>query len=462
MSYLIRSKMENPTVLNMPSNFVSIITDFTNDLSITFPEYAHLWKKWTSAETTDESEYIKLYEYCLTIYPERFFDILYQSKDMFSPTSEINTQFLPNVEFKLLFSCENISETITKTMWNYLQLVLITIMSGIKDKSNFGESANLFDGIDETELQTKLNETISGLTSFFKNMESKNSEDSSADDSSSAPDFSQFQNVFENMESSGAEMPNMGDFKNMFNFDKTENMPNADELHGHLKGLFDGKIGTLAKELAEELTSDLMGMFDDDKGDIKSTQDVFKKIMKNPKKILELLKTVGGKLDDKMKSGEISQEELMKEAGELIGKMKGMGGGEQFNDIMKNLTKNMGGLGGLAGLAGAAGKNSKFNMNAFTKMTSQQANRDRMRSKLDSKKQIQSDTDTGVLESTNNPKNYVFKMPNEGIQEKSSANTLNQHKSTTTNDDWLDDLEKPSTIKSAPKKSKGKKAKSKK
>ena len=31
-------------------------------------------------------------------------------------------------------------------------------------------------------------------------------------------------------------------------------MPNADDLHEHLKGLFDGKTGKLAKELADELS----------------------------------------------------------------------------------------------------------------------------------------------------------------------------------------------------------------
>jgi hypothetical protein len=45
-----------------------------------------------------------------------------------------------------------------------------------------------------------------------------------------------------------------------------------------------------------------------------------------------------------MKSGDISQDELMKEATEWMGKMKGMGGNEEFGDLFKNLAKNMGGL----------------------------------------------------------------------------------------------------------------------
>ena len=37
-----------------------------------------------------------------------------------------------------------------------------------------------------------------------------------------------------------------------------------------------------------------------------------------------------------MDSGDISKDELMGEASELLNKMKEMGGTEQFNDIMKN------------------------------------------------------------------------------------------------------------------------------
>ena len=37
-------------------------------------------------------------------------------------------------------------------------------------------------------------------------------------------------------------------------------MPNMENIHEHLKGLFDGKNGKLAKELAEEIQGDLSNM----------------------------------------------------------------------------------------------------------------------------------------------------------------------------------------------------------
>jgi hypothetical protein len=411
------------TVQPLPENFRSIMVDFICDLNTTFPEFSYLWAKWADP-ALPETELYQLFEYFLTIFPERFFDILYQNDDMFKPDSKMNTCFLPNVDFKLLFHCENVSENIQKALWKYLQLILFTIVNSVKDKTNFGDAMNLFDGVDEGELQEKLKETMGSISEFFSNMENKTTDSKESKDSSDSKE-----NLFENL---GKDLPNMDEFKKSFNFDKMGSMPNADELHGHLKGLFDGKIGALAKELAEELTGDLSGILGDDMGDAKSTEDVLKKMIKNPKKIMDLMKTVGNKINSKMSSGEISKEEIMKEASELIGKMKDMGGNDQFNDLFKNLAKNMGGMGGLGGLGGMGGlgglaemaagmgkmgKNMKVDTNAMSRLEKQQAMRDNMRSKLEAKKQQANYT----LQTTGSPNNLVYRPNNQEQQAKSSA-----------------------------------------
>lgn len=411
--------MENTNSENNPAleNFISVIQDFTKDLTTTFPEYSHLWNKWYDSNTPF-SQYVDLYNYCLNVYPERFFDILYQNDEIFASNSETSTLFLPYVDFKILFNCEGISENTKKTLWKYLQLILVTIMNGIQDKTTFGDTANLFDGVNEEDLHNKLSETIESLSNFFKNSMSQN----------------------ENNGQSGDSMPNMEEFEKMFesNSENVEqefsrsNIPNPDDLNEHLKNLFGGKIGSLAKELAEELTGDIMNMFGEEDGEVKSTQDVLKKIMKNPKKLMDLLKTVSTKLDKKMKSGDISQEELMKEAGDIMGKMKAMGGGKDFQEMMKNMTKNM---------AGMAGKNSRFDINALNRMTKAESSKERMRSKLQAKQK------QGVLESTQNPNNLVFKIEGEESQPKSSAPI---------NDDWLNEPVKSTTKSSSSKKKKGK------
>lgn len=403
--------------ITMPENFGSIIVDFTSDLSTTFPEYSYLWEIWKNPTT----DYNDLYKYCLKVYPERFFDILYQNDDIFINTTTnnintVNTEFLPGVDFKLLFHCEGVSDKTKQTIWKYLQLILITIMSGIEDKSLFGETMNLFDGINEEDLHSKLSETIGGLSEFFKKTMNLNEENEGENESS-----------YENI-------PNLEEFKNMF--ESSGEMPNPDDLNEHLKGLFGGKIGTLAKELADELSDDIMNMFGkDDVGNVKSTQDVLKKIMKNPAKMMELLKKVSTKLDKKMKSGDINQSDIMKEASEIMGKMKEMGGGKEFQEMMKNMAKNMPGMMG--------GKNAKFDMNAFNRMSKTESAKERMRNKLEANK--------CKLEEKA-PNNLVFKIDGEEGQEKSSAPI---------NDDWLDEPLNNTTVgtKKSNKKGKGKKNK---
>jgi len=342
----------NSAQVPVPENLLKIITDMCADLTLTFPEYASYWSKWhwdtlQSMEIEDKERTIQeLFEYLLTVFPERFFDILYKNEDIFKIDSQIPTCFLPGVEFKTLYNCEGVSENTRNIMWNYLQLILFTILGSVQDKNRFGQSGNIFDGIDETELFSKLTDTMKNMTDFFQNIHSN--QDETPETEENKPD--------------SQEIP------------LPPQMPNIKELHEHLKGLFDGKIGALAKELAEEITGDLSSILGDDAQNVKSTQDVIKQLMKNPAKISELIKTIGNKIKTKISSGEVSQEELMKEATELLGKMKDMGGGmDQFKEMFKNMGVPM-------------PKNARVDMNAVNRMTQNQSMRERLKKRMLAKK----------------------------------------------------------------------------
>ena len=416
----------------LPTNFRSMMVDFATDLTTTYPEFSYLWSKWAEPDVSDD-QLKSLFDYCLKVYPQRFFDILYQNDSIFSPDDETDTYFLPNVSFRLLFNCEDVSDNTKKTLWKYLQLVLFTIVGGVKDKSTFGDTMNMFDGIDENDLQSKLADTMKSITDFFNKIEQ---------DGDDAPDLVDPENV---KESSMPDMEKMREeFKNMFEqsghgdgtgpdtgtnpFPKMAGMPDISKIQEHLKTLFEGKIGSLAKEMAEEISEEFKDILDGDTAGINSSEDVIKKLMKNPKKIMDLMKTVGSKLDNKMKSGEISREELMKEASEMLGKMKGMGGGEDLNKMFKEMAKNMGGL----------GKNMRLDTSAIERMTKMNSTKERMRSRMEQKKQLQQDEldkkreeirkrvdeqrqlmAKYSLESTDKPNNFVFRLDGEDAQEKS-------------------------------------------
>ena len=159
----------NTNSLQIPEKFASILCDFANDLTVTFPEYEFLWSRWRVLDQIPDYMIKSAYVHCVDVFPERFFDILYQNDEIFSPTSKISTIFLPNVDFKLLFNCPNVSESSKNVMWKYIQLILFTIVGNVNDKNDFGKTMNLFEGIDETELQSKLSDAMKNMSDFFKN-----------------------------------------------------------------------------------------------------------------------------------------------------------------------------------------------------------------------------------------------------------------------------------------------------
>ena len=233
-------------------NFKNTLSDFLTDLKKTFPEYSPDFDKWN----LEDSEVLKeLFDYCLKFYPERFFDILYQNYEIFEKDNETNTFFLPNIDFKLLFSCDDLSTNSKNAIWKYLQLILFSVVGSIKDKEGFGDTANLFEGIDENDLSEKLKDTMNDINGFFSNM---------------GLDMDNLSEEMKNMdpsESNTENTENTDNQKKEFNF---EGMPNLENLQEHLKGLFDGKIGKLAKELAEEMSGDFSDLIDEkDKDSVK-------------------------------------------------------------------------------------------------------------------------------------------------------------------------------------------------
>lgn len=390
--------------VEVPENLQQIISDFANDLAIAFPEYAYSWAFLT--RQLEPQQLGEIFLHITKVYPERFFDILYQNEDIFAADSEYCVEFLPGVDFKVLYNCEGVSENTKQAIWKYLQLVLVSVLKSVQDKDIFGDAMNLFDGVNETLLQEKLSETLAGISDFFKgpfaNAEGGDESDANANANANANSESFFD---ANMEEN---------FRRAFDISGGQ-VPNAEELHGHLQGLFNGKIGSLAKELAEEISGDMEKMFAGDKTNIHSTQDLLKQMMKNPKKMMDLMKTVGGKITERMKSGDITEEDIMKEAGDIMNKMRGMGGKGDFGKILQNLAKGM------------SGGKGKFNAGAFQKMERQFAQKERLNAKLEQRRtQIEKGKAAAKvepkvkLETTADPNKKVFRIAEEH-QETSAA-----------------------------------------
>lgn len=338
----------------IPDEFTKVICDFVGDIRTTFPEYEPFIIKWlktpqhyshiedaearTAAyEKHKQTSVHLLFKFCQKKLPPRFFDILYQNEEMFKADSEVDTEFLPSIHFKNLWQCD-ISQKTRETIWKYLQLITFAIVGTLNNKEAFGDTAKMFEAINQDEFKSKLEETLSHMQGLFE---------SGAE--SGEPEG----------ESAGI------------------NMPDAEQLHGHIAGMLDGKLGQLAREIAEETAADLNADFDG----ATDMKDVFQKLVKNPTKLMGLVKTVGDKLDSKIKSGDLKESELIAEASEMMNKMKNMPG---MGNIQSMLSKM--GMGDLAGMAGMGG--GKVNMGAMQANLDQrmklEKTKERIRAKADS------------------------------------------------------------------------------
>jgi len=331
--------------------FCKIIKDFTTDILTTFPEYKEnldLGLVDVLNDNNNTENITCLFEYIKNIYPERFFDLLYQNESIFTDET-INTTFLPNIDFTDLWQQE-ISDNTKMIIWKYLQLVLFAVVNTEKDGQSFGETAKLFEAIDEDELKKKLEETMEQMANIF--------------------------------DMSGTENPFESDISNI----ELEDLPNPEDLHNHINGMLQGNLGKLAAEITEETMKEL----DTDISGTDTVGDIFQNLFKNPGKLMGMIKKVGNKIDSKLKSGELKESELMQEAMDLMEKMETMPG-------MKNM-KNMMNQMGMPGM----GKNSKVNMGAMSSKLKQNfkqsKQKERMLQKLERRKELQKDNQIKILQ----------------------------------------------------------------
>jgi hypothetical protein len=306
---------------SVPEEFIKVVRDFVGDLKTTFPEYVPFIDKWWKSKEQfnyieEEEDRIKAYEksekksvkilfdFCKKKLPPRFFDILYQNDEMFKEDSELDTEFFPKIHFKNLWQCD-ISDKTRETIWKYLQLLLFSIVGTLDNKEAFGDTAKLFEAINEEEFKSKLQETLG-----------------------------QMQDLFDLSGNFGVGGENLAEGLS------PNDLPNAEQINDHITGMLDGKIGQLAKEIAEETAANLNMDFEG----ATDMKDVFNKLIKNPTKLMGLVKTVGDKLDSKIKSGELKESEMIQEATELMNKMKNMPGMGNIQSMLNKM--GMGGLGG--------------------------------------------------------------------------------------------------------------------
>ena len=399
----------------IPEEFKKVICDFINDFGLTFPEYSEKLDKYSCVDGAGAGRRIlscdnitELYQHCKKIYPVRFFDILYKNVEIFTNQGadatglKIDVHFLPDVDFANVWNTPDISDKTRETIMKYLQLILFSIITNVSDQNSFGDTAKLFEAINEDELKGKLDETFKNMQDLFTGMGGMGGMGMGAageagEAGEHMKDFAKMAEQFKNFMPEGIDMSK---FPN-FNFDgdgdgggtdagasagantgKKPDIPNPEAVHDHISKLLNGKIGALAKEIAEETAGELDLGFDLENPENLNMGNVFQKLFKNPGKLMNMVKNVGQKLDDKFKKGDIKESELMQEASELLSNMKNMPGMGNLSSMLSQL-----GMKGMGGMGGMGGKGGKVNIGAMQSHLQQNMKNAKMKERMHQKLQ---------------------------------------------------------------------------
>ena len=383
------------TIADISPEFQTIILDFLRDIDCSFPEYRETLSRYLGysheMKPMPDELYIELYTHCRDVYPARFFDILYKNESLFSPntaeqasgvsgtssaggTNETSTahtnepneerrvSFLPGVDFRDIWATEDLAENTKDIIWKYLQLILFSIVNNLSDMGSFGDTAKLFEAIDDSELKTKLEEVIGEMGSMFGgNAEAGAGGGAGAAGEGLDETFKKATEFMNEAFAGAGAAPGTG---------PTPPIPDASSIHEHLSSILNGKIGKLAKEIAEETAADLNLDMENET----TMNGVFQQLLKNPGKLSGIIKSVGTKLDSKLKSGELKESEIMQEASELMSKMKSMPGMNNLASMLSKMGMNMPGMGG--------GGGGKVNFGAMQSQLNKNMKQSQMRERL--------------------------------------------------------------------------------
>jgi hypothetical protein len=321
---------------------VHLVKQMSAELCTTFPEFKDKIEYW--ALLPDEAaEWTGVFiPHAVTVFPPLFFEIVFRSDELFLTCDAAPIYILPNVDFRELYNADQVGDDIRNTIWDYIHAILFEVIPLVQDKTQFGDAAQLFESMPDGELSQRIQSAFETNPFLQKGTESE------------SPDL--------DTDTKNTTETNDPNIPNEDNSERTERFKQT------LERLMGSKLGQLSRTLLAELKPEFAEMFPDLNMESDEDQSVaFQRLIKTPTKMFRLIKLAKQKMESKIKRGEISKDELMDDMTEM---MKD----ETLKKEMADMMKNMGGFGG-------------FNHPSVKTEMAKHAQRDRMRQKLDQKKQ---------------------------------------------------------------------------
>ena len=303
--------------------FNEYMKTFVLEIKETFPEFNEIidgyYTDLLTSETCNDDKYVKRFMRKL-----KDFKTQISGKDASMFQGELCV--LKNVDFEKIFASDILTDNTREKIWEYLQTLYVIGESIISDS-----------------------ERVKNLVKNFQRLRS----DTQAVDE---PETEEDREILDMLKNIAEQNQN------------TNTEPLSPEMFEN------GVIGKLARELEGEMNLESLGLNMDEST---SPDQMFSNLISgdNPMKFMNLLQTVGKKVQDKIAAEGIDQNDLINEATQMMGSLSG-GGNSMFDNLFKQAAAAAGG-GGLGNMNQAQVNNPHGSGNAT---------RDRLRKKLEKRK----------------------------------------------------------------------------
>lgn len=250
---------------------------FIKNIIESFSEYKDVleeyYKELLESETSNDDKYVKRY---MNKMKEHKNHISEKNESLF----ENDIYILKNVNFKTLWVSGELSDNNKEKIWEYIQTLYILSETIINDTN-----------------------TITNLIQSFKKLRENNDENTEDADTQENID-NDLMNMIQNLSSEKEDID--------------ENF------------LKDGLIGKLANELTDELNIEDLNINMENSNNI---DDIFSNLISgdNSLKFMNLIQTVGNKIQNKVQNGEFQQNDLFNEAKKIMSNLQG------DNNVFNNL-----------------------------------------------------------------------------------------------------------------------------
>jgi hypothetical protein len=376
-------------------DFRTVMLEFINQLVETFPEITSRLED-IRAEICDSVtvESTSLYEHCRKEYPKYFFEIIYKNDELFSKEIFL----LPDIDFSKLWSC-NLTEGTRDNLWKFIQYISFLVVKQAGNGDIFGEALNVLETLDSGDVKSKINEIVAQLENTFGNIKETSkpeSESKSLEGLASGLGLEGLEELASSLGLgagleelvSGAGLGGLGaGLGGLGGLGGLEELASGlgaglgaglDELgsgsggvggkdwgnniYSQMSGFMNGKLGKIAKEIADETSTSLLGDFDDidvnDETDIPAALNkIFTRLKGNPDTVLNIMQNLGNKINTKIEEDKLTKNDIIEETGELMKNFENLSEYKNMFENMPFLKDMMSNMTGAGGAAGADAKN---------------------------------------------------------------------------------------------------------